>query len=147
MPKGPASPSLLSTDLMISGNINSTGEIQIDGTFEGDIKAETLLIGETALVKGEIIADTVRVHGRIEGLVRARVVSLAKSAHVVGDVLHSELAIEQGAYLEGHCRRIEDAGGKKSSESSGINLLVKGGSKGKAEPVKTDAVPQEAASG
>ena len=131
-PRSPAPPSILSADLTMTGNLESLGEIQIDGQVQGDIKAQNLLVGEKADVRGEIVDETVRVHGRVEGQIRARLVSLAKSAHVVGDILHHELAIEQGAFLEGNCRRIE-SDGKKGAEGGAINLLVKG-SKGKAEP-------------
>ena len=58
--------------------------------------------------------------------------ALAKTANVRGDILHENLSIEQGAFLEGHCRRIEENGKKESS--SPINLLVNGGSKSKSEP-------------
>ena len=129
IPKVPAPPSILSTDLKVIGNLISAGEIQIDGNVEGDIQTHELLIGEGALVKGEIVADSVRVHGNVDGQIKARLVSLSKTAHVIGDILHEELAIEQGAYLEGHCRRIEM--GKKESESA-INIL-KGGSKSKPD--------------
>jgi len=132
VPKEPAPPSILSTDLKITGNLVSEGEIQIDGHVIGDIDANVLIVGEAADVNGEITADSVRVHGKVTGQIRAQSVSLAKTAHVLGDILHENLAIEQGAFLEGHCRRIEDSG-KKESESP-INLLVKGGSKAKSDP-------------
>jgi cytoskeletal protein CcmA (bactofilin family) len=48
----------------------------------------------------------------------------------LGDVLHGNIAIEQGAFLEGHCRRIET---KKKSNESGLKLLVKGVAKEKSE--------------
>ncbi|MDA0241653.1 MAG: polymer-forming cytoskeletal protein [Proteobacteria bacterium] len=127
LPITPAPPSLLSTDLKIVGNLHSEGEIQVDGAVEGDIDANVLVIGETAQVNGEVSADVVRVHGFVTGQIKARSVSLAKTAHVQGDILHESLAIEQGAFLEGHCRRVEDArqrkkDGKKEGEG-GINLL------------------------
>ena len=130
VPKVPSPPSLLSPDLTITGNLHSQGEIQIDGTVEGDIHSDVLIVGETANVIGDITADSVRVHGRITGQIKANSVSLAKTAHVLGDILHGGLAIEQGAFLEGHCRRIETQ--KKESEGT-INLLVKGGSKNKTD--------------
>lgn len=130
VPKVPSPPSLLSPDLTITGNLHSQGEIQIDGTVEGDIHSDVLIVGETANVIGDITADSVRVHGRITGQIKANSVSLAKTAHVLGDILHGGLAIEQGAFLEGHCRRIETQ--KKESEGT-INLLVKGGLKNKTD--------------
>ncbi len=105
-PTKPAAPSLISGDLKIVGDLNSDGEIQVDGTIEGDIRTKSLLVGETADIKGEIVADTVRVHGRINGQIKARAVLLSKTAHVVGDIMHEDLAIETGAFLEGHCKRM-----------------------------------------
>ena len=137
VPKVPSPPSLLSQDLEITGNLNSGGEIQIDGTVNGDIFSDVLIVGESAHVNGEITAESVRVHGHVTGQIKANSVSLAKTAHVLGDILHGNLAIEQGAFLEGHCRRIES---EKKPEGA-INLLVKGSSKIKGEhpPKKTVA--------
>jgi cytoskeletal protein CcmA (bactofilin family) len=135
--KVPAPPSLLAADLAVTGDINSAGEIQIDGRLTGNIQTDVLVVGESAHITGEIRAETVRIHGNVNGQIKARTVSLAKTAHVMGDILHENLAIEQGAYLEGHCRRIESL--KKESET--VNLLAKGASIVKAhtqhiEPAK-----------
>ena len=102
-------PSLISADLKIVGDLSSNGEIQIDGTVDGDIRTKSLLVGETANIKGEIIADEVHVHGTINGQIKSRSVNLAKTAHMVGDILHEDLAIETGAFLEGHCKRMVEA--------------------------------------
>ena len=104
----PAPPSIISTDVKMTGDLNCEGEIQIEGTIEGDIRTNSLLIGQTAKIKGEVVADSVRVHGTVYGQIKARTVILAKSAHVVGDILHEDLAIETGAFLEGHCKRIPE---------------------------------------
>lgn len=104
----PAAPSIISHDLKIVGDMLCEGEIQIDGQIEGDIRTKSLLVGVAAKVTGGIVADSVRVHGSVVGQIKARVVNLAKTAHVVGDILHEDLAIETGAYLEGHCRRIPE---------------------------------------
>ena len=107
-PQKPAPPSLISRDLKIVGDLKSDGEIQVDGSVDGDVRSKTLLIGESAHVKGEITADSVVVHGSVNGQIKAKSVKLAASAHMVGDILHEDLAIETGAFLEGHCRRMEE---------------------------------------
>ena len=101
-------PSIISTDMRIVGDLSSEGEIQIDGAVDGDIRSKTLLIGETAIIKGEIAADTVNVHGTLNGQIKARSVNLFRSSHVVGDIIHEDLAIETGAFLEGHCKRMAE---------------------------------------
>ncbi|MEQ8194403.1 MAG: polymer-forming cytoskeletal protein [Rhodospirillales bacterium] len=119
----PAAPSILSSDLHVIGNLNSDGEIQVDGIVDGDIFTKSLMIGEAAVIKGEVNADSVIVHGTINGQIKARSVSLMKSAHVVGDILHEDLAIEKGAFLEGHCRRISIDQDKKETGKAKINLF------------------------
>ncbi len=102
----PAAPSIIGADLRIVGDLSSEGEVQVDGSIDGDIRTKNLLIGESATVKGEIVGDTVRIYGSVNGQIKARAVTLAKSAHVVGNILHENLSIEEGAFLDGHCKRM-----------------------------------------
>ncbi len=101
-------PSIISADMVLRGNINSAGEVQLDGSLEGDIKAAMLIVGEKASVKGEIICENVTIRGRVEGGIRAKSVALASTAHIVGDILHSSLSVESGAHFEGNCRHSDD---------------------------------------
>ncbi len=116
----PAAPSIIGPDLRIVGDLKSEGEVQVDGFIDGDIRTKVLLIGESATVKGEIVSDTVRVYGKVNGQIKARAVTLAKSAHVVGNILHENLSIEEGAFLEGHCKRMRE--GEFQGEGK-INLV------------------------
>jgi cytoskeletal protein CcmA (bactofilin family) len=101
-------PSIISADVVMRGNINAAGEVQFDGTLEGDIHASSLIIGEKASVKGEVVCENVTVRGRVEGGIRAKSVSLAATAHIQGDILHSSLSVESGAHFEGNCRHSDD---------------------------------------
>ncbi|MBB4267405.1 bactofilin family protein [Roseospira visakhapatnamensis] len=103
-----AVPSIVSADLTVTGDLVSAGEIQIDGRVEGDIKCASLIIGISGAVTGEVSAQTVRMHGSVSGQVIAKSVFLASTARMVGDVTHESLAIEPGAFMEGHCRRMAE---------------------------------------
>ena len=105
-PKPPAS--VLSSDLHIQGNVRTSGDIQIEGEIEGDIRAHLLTVGETATVRGEVIADDVVVNGRVVGRVRGLKVRLTASARVEGDIVHKTIAIESGAHFEGNVQRQDD---------------------------------------
>jgi len=111
-------PSIISADLRIVGDLTSAGDLQIDGTVEGDIQSRTVTIGESAQVTGSIAGDTIRVCGSVNGQIKGQTVTLDKSAKVVGDIHHQSLAIEPGAFLEGHCRRLERSGATSSASSS-----------------------------
>jgi cytoskeletal protein CcmA (bactofilin family) len=107
-PKAKPPASVLSQDLHVTGNIKTTGDIQVEGTVEGDIRAHLLTIGESATIKGEVIADDVVVNGRIVGRVRGLKVRLTATARVEGDIIHKTIAIESGAHFEGSVQRQDD---------------------------------------
>ena len=116
-PKAKPPASLLSADLQITGNLRTTGDIQIEGQVEGDIRAHLLTIGEGATVKGECVADDVIVNGRVIGRVRGLKVRLNSTARVEGDIIHKNIAIESGAHFEGSVKRQDDpltSGSKKA---------------------------------
>lgn len=100
-------PSIISADLRINGDLVCSSDVQVDGWVEGDIQSRNIVIGEGATVHGSLQAETVRVCGLVKGQIRADSVVLEKSAKVTGDVLHKSLAIEQGAQLEGMCKRLD----------------------------------------
>lgn len=107
-PKAKPPASVLSADLTVTGNLKTTGDIQIEGTIEGDIRAHLLTVGEGATVRGEVVADDVVVNGRIVGRVRGLKVRLTSTARVEGDIIHKTIAIESGAHFEGSVQRQDD---------------------------------------
>lgn len=115
-----AASSIIGADLLVSGTLVSSGDIQVDGRIEGDIRSTTLVIGDNAFVHGEVCADEVTVRGRVHGSIRARKVLLCATCHVEGDILHEAFAVETGAFFEGNCRHsdnplADDAATRKSA--------------------------------
>jgi cytoskeletal protein CcmA (bactofilin family) len=107
-PRGKSGTSVLSADLTVVGNLKTAGDIQVEGTVEGDIRAHLLTVGETATIRGEIMADDIVVNGRVVGRVRGLKVRLTATARVEGDIIHKTIAIESGAHFEGSVQRQED---------------------------------------
>jgi len=107
-PKTKPAASVLSSDLTITGNIRTSGDVQVEGTIEGDIHAHLLTVGESAVVKGEVVADDVVVNGHVIGRVRGLKVRLTSTARVEGDIIHKTIAIESGAHFEGSVQRQDD---------------------------------------
>jgi cytoskeletal protein CcmA (bactofilin family) len=105
--KKPA-PSILSSDITITGDIRSTGDIQIEGSVEGDVRSQVVIVGESATIRGEIVAEEVVVHGRVIGRLRGVKIRLSATARVEGDIVHKTIAIENGAHFEGSVQRQDD---------------------------------------
>tara|TARA_R110002167_G_scaffold23820_3_gene84483 strand:+ start:91 stop:561 length:471 start_codon:yes stop_codon:yes gene_type:complete len=139
--KRAAAPSIISADLRISGNLDTSGQMQIDGTVNGDVSCDTLTIGEGASIVGEVTADSVIIHGRVEGRIKAKRVELSRTARITGDIWHDSLSIEAGAFLDGHCRRNE------AEPAHGLKVM-NGGDKATtasvATPAETGRIPAAA---
>lgn len=115
-------PSIVSTGMQVTGDIASDGEVQVDGVLLGDIKCAKLTIGESGRIQGSVVADNCLVHGEVIGQIKADSVTLSRSSRVEGDVLHDTLAIEPGARLDGHCRRLDTI----ASADPKLDLVITG---------------------
>ena len=119
-----AAPSIISADLVVNGTLTSTGDIQVDGRVEGDVRSAGLVVGDKAFIHGEVMAEGITVCGRVQGSIRARKVLLCATCHVEGNILHEAFAVETGAFFEGNCRHADnplsdDNASKKPSDIRG----------------------------
>jgi cytoskeletal protein CcmA (bactofilin family) len=103
-----SAPSIISADMVINGTLASTGDMQIDGRVEGDVRSVGLVIGDKAEIHGEIYAEDVTIRGKVVGRIRARKITLAATSHVEGDILHEAFSVESGAFFEGNCRHSDN---------------------------------------
>ncbi|MBQ7285030.1 MAG: polymer-forming cytoskeletal protein [Alphaproteobacteria bacterium] len=99
-------PSIISENTKINGDIISEGIIHVDGQVEGDISCDELIIGVKGSVIGAVTVTKLQLYGVLNGRVSADNLFIAKSARLIGDATHNTIAIEPGAYVDGHCMRI-----------------------------------------
>ncbi len=116
-----AAPSILSADFAITGDLVSDGEVQIDGKVEGEVRCTVLTVGVTGCLNGQAFADYALIRGKVEGRIRAHNVTLTRTARVVGDIIHDSLMIEQGAFIEGRCERLDAVTAEPDKR---LNLVV-----------------------
>jgi cytoskeletal protein CcmA (bactofilin family) len=100
--------SVIDAWLLITGNLQSDGEVQVDGQIHGNIRCAHLTVGKDAHVAGNITAEEVVVRGKVTGAIRANRVILQDTAQVESEIVHKKLSIEEGATFEGSSRRCED---------------------------------------
>jgi cytoskeletal protein CcmA (bactofilin family) len=101
-------PSVIGSGLTISGNLVSEDDVQIDGRVEGDVRANSVTVGEHAVIQGDIIAEEAVIRGRLEGSVRVRKLQLCATARVNGNILHEAMSVEIGAIFQGNCRHSDN---------------------------------------
>jgi len=100
-----AVPSLLSQDLVITGDIKTDGEVQIDGRLDGNLTASRIMVGEHGAVNGKIVATSVIVRGKVTGKIDASSIELSETANVQADLIQDKLIIANGAFFDGKCAR------------------------------------------
>ena len=83
-PRSKSAPSILSHDMHVVGKIYSTGDIQIEGQLDGDLRSHAVTVGEKAEINGEVAGDTVTVFGTVKGTIRGRQIYLCATCKVDG---------------------------------------------------------------
>ena len=103
--------SRISTGTKVKGEISSSNDIRIDGTFEGKIYSKgRVVVGEKALIKGDIICSNVDFWGTMEGNFYVKdTLSLKSSSKVKGDLHIKRLQVELDAKFDGTCQMISEA--------------------------------------
>jgi cytoskeletal protein CcmA (bactofilin family) len=101
-------PTTIASEVIIEGHVITNGEIQIDGTINGDVRARVCVVDGNGVVHGEVYAEEVLVRGRVIGPIRGIHVHIQAGGHVEGDVINETLSVENGAYIDGKIRRSED---------------------------------------
>ena len=103
--------SRISVGTLIKGEIVSPTDIRIDGTFEGKVHSKgRVVLGESAVVKGEIVCNNIDLWGKVEGDVFVKDTLSLKAGCTMNGNLHTRrLAVELGATFNGSCRTITEA--------------------------------------
>lgn len=114
-------PSIISQNTKVTGDIISDGIIHVDGHVEGDISCEELVIGIKGSVFGKVTTNHLHLYGVLQGQAVVDQLFIAKTAKLLGDAVHNSIAIEPGAYIDGHCIR---TGAPIPAEQSKPDLLI-----------------------
>ncbi|NGM45659.1 polymer-forming cytoskeletal protein [Rhodobacter sp. SGA-6-6] len=98
---GNAARSVLAGDLKITGEITSSGGVEVYGEIDGNIAADTLTIGPEGRISGSVKAATVEVKGHVDGKISCDSFTMRATAEVAADVTYATVIIETGARIEG----------------------------------------------
>ena len=89
----------------IIGDINSNGDIRVDGTLKGSINTEgKVVLGKEGVVEGDVICQNADISGIIKAKITvSNLLSLKETAKLKGDIVTNKLSIEPGAEFTGSC--------------------------------------------
>jgi cytoskeletal protein CcmA (bactofilin family) len=98
-------------EVVFEGKMTFEGIFRVDGKFEGEIfESGTLIVGETAVVKGKIEANTIIINGQVEGEVCAKGrAEIHPTGKFHGNLLTPILTVDEGGFFDGHCKMMGEA--------------------------------------
>jgi len=89
----------------INGDINSNGDIRVDGKIVGTINCKgKLILGPSGSVQGDIVCANAEISGSVKGNINVvELLNLKSTANVNGEIATGKLSIEPGANFSGSC--------------------------------------------
>lgn len=102
---GEASRSLLSRNSKIKGELEFPGLVEVLGHIDGQVKADSVLVGEHGEIEGSIAAKTIVVKGQVKGDIIGETVTLHTGSRVKGEVTYQQLVVEAGAMVDGRIHK------------------------------------------
>lgn len=112
--------SRISAGTVIKGEIISPNDIRIDCAFEGTLKVKgKVVVGSTAVIKGDIICDNADICGKLDGNVYVKDTLGLKDGCIVNGNLHiRRLSVELGSTFNGNCKMLNEGDFDKASGKS-----------------------------
>lgn len=110
----------LEQGVKVDGRLEATGTFRIDSAMKGTLVSDdTLVLGEHAVVEGEIQGNSVIIAGRFDGTIHAKGrVEIQPNAIVTGEVHTPCLIMNPGAIFDGHCHMLAPTEATKPIEIS-----------------------------
>jgi cytoskeletal protein CcmA (bactofilin family) len=97
--------SVIGADIVVTGNIEASVDLHIEGKVIGDVRCATLILGESSSVSGRIYANRVKVSGTVDGAIETKDLAVEASARVIGDITYERLRVANGGVMEGQVKR------------------------------------------
>lgn len=99
-------PSLIGRGILVEGNIVADVELQIRGKVVGDVRCDSLVLSERGEIRGNVVADRVRLSGTVEGAIDTGDLAIEATARVHGDLTYSRMKVATGAVVQGRMSHV-----------------------------------------
>ncbi|HEY0131728.1 MAG TPA: polymer-forming cytoskeletal protein, partial [Allosphingosinicella sp.] len=93
--------SIIGSGIFVDGNIEADVDLRIRGKVTGDVRCATLVLGGQGEIRGNVVAERVRLSGLVEGAIETGDLSLEDTARVTGDITYSRIKMVKGAVVQG----------------------------------------------
>ncbi len=122
-----AAETVVGPSVKIQGDLNSEGNIRIEGSVVGKVQTtQSVHVGEAAVIQADMQAGNAIVAGQVQGNIKVSGnLILQSTAKIHGDIACAILRVEDGALFTGKCSMKGTAVDKKSAPSNNEPELEK----------------------
>ena len=87
----------------IIGDINSHGNIRLDGDMIGNVNSQSkVVLGQTCVMEGKLTAQNAEIAGELKGTIQVTEKLILKASAIINaDVVYGKIEIEDGAVING----------------------------------------------
>ena len=96
---------IIGNGTIIKGEIESNGDIRIDGKVVGILKSTgKIVLGQNGVIEGDIFCKQADLSGHVKGkLIVDELTSIKSTSNIEGELTTKQLYIEIGAKFNGKC--------------------------------------------
>ena len=96
---------MIGSGTVITGDIQSNGDIRVDGTLKGSVNTKgKVVLGKEGVIEGDVVCNDADISGVIKAKISvSQLLSLKSTAKLNGDIIANKLSIEPGASFTGSC--------------------------------------------
>ena len=96
---------MIGSGTVITGDIQSNGDIRVDGTLKGSVNtAGKVVLGKKGVIEGDVVCNDADISGTIKAKITvSQLLSLKSTSKLNGDIVTNKLSIEPGASFSGSC--------------------------------------------
>lgn len=107
---------------VLEGNIETYGNIRIEGKVIGNIKSKSkVALGNSSSVQGNIVAQNADIEGEVIGKLEVSELLVLKATAVInGDIVTGKLVVEPGAVFNGSCKMGAAVKDIKTGDTAGL---------------------------
>ena len=99
--KGASTLSIIGEGIDFLGEVNTEGNVHVDGVIKGIIRANEVVIGPQGNFDGEIIADILVINGNAKGKFNVKSLHVRKEGLLQGRAKYDVIVVESGGKIQG----------------------------------------------
>lgn len=118
--------SVIGAGLKITGDVESSGIIKVEGTVEGNIRgARQLFLGKGGTIRGDLHASEIVLAGTVIGTVSASDrCEIQGSSAVHGDIYTKSIVVLEGAVINGTVRMGDGVQPVFTGDSNSVDVVA-----------------------